>query len=95
MPSDPHVETIATDNHTLVTIPCLSDNYAFLLRDNNSGDVVLIDVPEAAPITAELDRRGWTLSQIWLTHHHFDHTDGLPELAKTHSAPVYLSLIHI
>ncbi|WP_299563622.1 hydroxyacylglutathione hydrolase [uncultured Sulfitobacter sp.] len=89
MPSDPHVETIATDTHTLVTIPCLSDNYAFLLRDNNSGDVALIDVPEAAPITAELDRRGWTLSQIWLTHHHFDHIDGLPELAKTHSAPVY------
>ena len=51
----------------LVTIPCLSDNYAFLLRDHDSGAVALIDVPEAAPIMAELDRRGWTLSQVWLT----------------------------
>ena len=64
----------------LVTIPCLSDNYAFLLRDHGSGDVALIDVPEAAPIMAELDRRGWTLSQVWLTHHHPDHVQGLAEL---------------
>ena len=39
----------------LVTIPCLSDNYAFLLRDQTSGKVALIDVPEAAPIAAKLD----------------------------------------
>ncbi len=57
----------------LVTIPCLSDNYAFLLRDQTSGKVALIDVPEAAPITAKLDELGWTLTEIWLTHHHPDH----------------------
>ncbi len=89
MPSDHHVEVVEMDSHTLVTIPCLSDNYAFLLRDKASGNVALIDVPEAEPITAELDRRGWTLSQIWLTHHHYDHIDGLPQLLKSHAAPVY------
>lgn len=78
-----------TDTHTLVTIACLSDNYAFLLRDHASGEVALIDVPEAAPIKAELAARGWALSQIWLTHHHFDHIDGLPELIKDHPAPVF------
>jgi hydroxyacylglutathione hydrolase len=84
-----HSETIETDTHTLVTIACLSDNYAFLLCDKKTGDVALIDVPEAAPIAAELRRRDWTLSQIWLTHHHPDHVQGLAELRGEFPAPVY------
>jgi hydroxyacylglutathione hydrolase len=72
----------------LITIPCLSDNYAFLLRDHDSGKVALIDVPEAAPILKELKTRGWALSQIWLTHHHDDHVMGLAEVLKTHDANV-------
>ncbi|WP_386168395.1 hydroxyacylglutathione hydrolase [Sulfitobacter pontiacus] len=72
----------------LVTIPCLSDNYAFLLRDQTSGKVALIDVPEAAPITAKLDELGWTLTEIWLTHHHPDHIQGLPALIADHPARV-------
>lgn len=82
-------ETIETDSHTLVTIACLSDNYAFLLRDKATGDVALIDVPEAAPIAAELATRGWTLSQIWLTHHHPDHIQGVAALTATYPAPLY------
>jgi hydroxyacylglutathione hydrolase len=82
-------ETIETEHHILVTIACLSDNYAYLLRDKASGEVALIDVPEAAPIKAELAARGWTLSQIWLTHHHYDHIDGLPALMEDYPAPIY------
>ena len=72
----------------LVTIPCLSDNYAFLLRDLTSGKLALIDVPEAAPITAKLDELGWTLTEIWLTHHHPDHIQGVPALIADHPARV-------
>ena len=82
-------EMIETDSHILVTIACLSDNYAFLLRDKTTGDVALIDVPEAAPILAGLAARGWTLSQIWLTHHHPDHVQGLADVHADHPAPVY------
>jgi hydroxyacylglutathione hydrolase len=82
-------ETIETDSHILVTIACLSDNYAYLLREKASGATALIDVPEAAPIKAELAARGWTLSQIWLTHHHPDHIQGLPDLIRDYPAPVY------
>ncbi len=63
---------------TLVTIPCLADNYAFLVHNDKTGQTALVDVPDAAPIQAELDRRGWVLSDILLTHHHWDHVDGLP-----------------
>lgn len=72
----------------LITIPCLSDNYAYLLRDAESGEVVVIDVPEAGPIKAELDARGWTATQIWLTHHHWDHVDGLSDLLADYPARV-------
>ena len=65
---------------SLVTIPCLKDNYAFLVHDAASGATALIDVPEATPILAELDARGWALSHVLLTHHHWDHVDGLPGL---------------
>lgn len=63
----------------IVTVPCRSDNYAYLLRDA-SGAVAVIDAPEAAPIAAALDARGWGLDWIWLTHHHADHVDGVGDL---------------
>ncbi|WP_372993200.1 hydroxyacylglutathione hydrolase [Sulfitobacter sp.] len=72
----------------LVTIPCLSDNYAFLLRDQTSGKVALVDVPEAAPISAKLKELGWTLSEIWLTHHHPDHIQGVSDLVADHPARI-------
>jgi hydroxyacylglutathione hydrolase len=71
----------------LVTIPCLSDNYAYLLHDAASGATALIDVPDAAPVLAELNARGWGLTDVWLTHHHWDHVDGLPDLLKHVPAP--------
>ena len=67
---------------TLVTVPCLQDNYAFLLHDEATGETALVDAPEAAPIRAELDRRGWRLGQILITHHHGDHVDGVAELRE-------------
>ncbi|MFZ0099555.1 MAG: hydroxyacylglutathione hydrolase [Gemmobacter sp.] len=64
----------------LVTIPCLKDNYAFLIHDTDSGATAVVDVPEAGPILDALDARGWTLTHVLLTHHHWDHIDGLPGL---------------
>lgn len=70
----------------LVTIRCLSDNYAYLAQ--GGGQTVLVDAPEAAPILAELDRRGWTLDEILLTHHHDDHIDGVAEIVEATGARV-------
>lgn len=67
---------------TLVTVPCLSDNYAFLLHNEATGETALIDAPEAPPIEAELARRGWELTDILLTHHHYDHVDGVAPLRR-------------
>ena len=66
----------------LVTIPCLSDNYAYLAHDSESGRTAVVDVPEAAPILAALQDRNWQLSDIWITHHHGDHVGGELDAAK-------------
>ena len=72
----------------LVTLPCLADNYTFLLHDGETGQTAVIDVPEAGPIQAELARRGWTLTDILLTHHHDDHIAGVPALKAATGAMV-------
>jgi len=72
----------------LVTVPCLSDNYAFLVHDDASGATALVDVPEAAPILDALQERGWSLTEVWLTHHHPDHVQGLDAVLAQHSAQV-------
>lgn len=72
----------------LVTVPCLKDNYAFLLHDAASGATACIDVPEAAPVLAALKARGWRLSDIWITHHHGDHIDGVSALVAATGARV-------
>ncbi|MCR8826127.1 hydroxyacylglutathione hydrolase [Pseudosulfitobacter koreensis] len=72
----------------LVTVPCLEDNYAFLVHDAPSGETAVVDVPEAGPIKAALESRGWTLSHVLLTHHHWDHVDGLDDLLADHPAKV-------
>lgn len=66
--------------YELLTIPCLSDNYAYVLGNTQTGEATLIDVPDPAPITAALHARGWTLTTVVLTHHHWDHIDGLDGL---------------
>lgn len=73
---------------TLVTVPCLKDNYAYLLRDTDTGAVAVVDVPDAAPIIQALSLRGWPLHQIFLTHHHWDHIDGVPALVAATGAKV-------
>lgn len=56
--------------------PCLTDNYGFLVRDVASGAVASIDTPDADAVNAVLADRGWSLTHIFNTHHHFDHAGG-------------------
>jgi hydroxyacylglutathione hydrolase len=72
----------------LITVPCRTDNYAFLLHDVASGRTALIDAPEAVPIRRALGARSWGLDEIWITHHHGDHVEGVDELRAAHGARV-------
>lgn len=72
----------------IVTLPCRTDNYAYLLRDTGTGRVGLVDAPEAAPIEAALAERGWGLDLILITHHHDDHVAAVDALRVAHGAKV-------
>lgn len=73
----------------IVTVPCLSDNYAYLIRCEDTDQVAVVDVPDAGPIQAALSDRGWTLDHILITHHHWDHIDGLAALRDATGASVH------
>src|SRR5215831_13036822 len=67
---------------------CLSDNFGVLLHDPQSGATASIDAPEAAPVEAALQKTGWRLTDILVTHHHNDHTAGIGELKARHQCRV-------
>ena len=60
----------------IVAVPAFSDNYLWLVHDDASGETAVVDPGDPVVIMAELDRRGWQLTQIWNTHWHPDHTGG-------------------
>ncbi|MCE9571917.1 MAG: hydroxyacylglutathione hydrolase [Deltaproteobacteria bacterium] len=64
----------------IVVVPCLEDNYAYLVIEGDRAAVV--DPGEAAPILAAVAREGVTLTSVWATHHHPDHVGGVPELLR-------------
>ncbi|MCC5993387.1 MAG: hydroxyacylglutathione hydrolase [Rhodobacteraceae bacterium] len=73
----------------LHSVPCLQDNYAYLLHDEETGATAVVDVPDAAPIQAALAQKGWQLSDILITHHHHDHIGGVEALRAETGARVW------
>lgn len=72
----------------LVTVPCLADNYAYLVHDRDTGQTAVIDVPEPGPILAALEAHQWRLTDILITHHHDDHIQGVDTLRARTGAMV-------
>jgi hydroxyacylglutathione hydrolase len=67
----------------IVRVPVLSDNYAWLLHDADSGQTVVVDPGEAPPVLAAAAARGWTIDGVWTTHWHPDHTGGNDAIKAT------------
>lgn len=72
----------------LVTVPCLTDNYAYLIHDADTGHTAVVDVPEPGPILAALEAHQWRLTDILITHHHDDHIQGVDTLRARTGAMV-------
>jgi hydroxyacylglutathione hydrolase len=66
----------------VVPVPCLQDNYAYLVICERTKRAAIVDPGEAAPVLAAVAREGVTLTTVWATHHHGDHVGGVDELAK-------------
>jgi hydroxyacylglutathione hydrolase len=70
-------------------IPTLRDNYTYLLVCEESGEAAVVDAPEAAPVVDRAAALELHVTKILSTHHHYDHSQANPELAKLYDAPVY------
>jgi len=75
---------------TVITqaIPILSDNYAWLIRDEATGFTAIVDPAEEAPIVAAIEAAGGKLDAILLTHHHDDHIAAVEPIRRRYGARV-------
>ncbi|MGN6156190.1 MAG: hydroxyacylglutathione hydrolase [Sphingomicrobium sp.] len=73
----------------IVGVPAFSDNYLWLVHDEESGETAVVDPGDAGPVLAEAKRLGWTISQIWNTHWHRDHTGGNIAVKEATGASIY------
>ncbi|MDA9468247.1 hydroxyacylglutathione hydrolase [Bradyrhizobium sp. CCBAU 53415] len=70
------------------TFACLNDNFGYLIHDVETKATASIDAPEGGPILAALEREGWQLTDILITHHHGDHVGGVAELKQKYNCRV-------
>ncbi|MBB1485867.1 hydroxyacylglutathione hydrolase [Oceanospirillum sediminis] len=70
-------------------IPAFNDNYIWLIREPDSNEAWVVDPGDAAPVQKALEKDGLTLAGILVTHHHYDHTDGIDELKKAWSVKAW------
>ena len=64
----------------ILTIPCRTDNYAFVIHNSDTGQTAVVDAPETAPLVDALTSRGWGLDDLLITHHHTDHVEATEDL---------------
>ncbi|WP_428261098.1 hydroxyacylglutathione hydrolase [Haliangium sp.] len=68
----------------IVAVPCLRDNYAYLVVCEATNQAAVVDPSEAAPVLAAVEREQVELAAIWNTHHHWDHIGGNEALVAAH-----------
>ena len=69
-------------------IPCLQDNYSYLIIDEENNIACVVDPSEAAPIIEYLENTKIKLKFILNTHHHYDHVGGNLKLKEKYGASV-------
>ena len=70
-------------------VPALKDNYVWLIRAKNSAHVIVIDPGDAKPVIEAIRHQGLIPVAIIITHHHYDHVDGIKPLLEHFKVPVY------
>ena len=76
------------NNIKIEIIPCLQDNYSYLIIDEDKNDACVVDPSEAKPIINFVEKENINLKYILNTHHHFDHIGGNIELKEKYDSIV-------
>lgn len=75
------------NNMRIEAIPILKDNYVWVMIEGHSA--VIVDPGEAIPVIAFLKQHQLSLLAILITHHHWDHTNGILDILREFPVPVY------
>ena len=76
-------------SHTIIPIPAFKDNYIWMIIHRDSNQAVVVDPGNAEVVHKALQKHQVKLNAILITHHHWDHTDGIADLVNKYSVPVY------
>lgn len=68
----------------VIVVPCLFDNYSYIIENEEIGEAAVVDPSEAWPVMRELEGRGLKLKALLCTHHHRDHIGGIDDLCDEH-----------
>ena len=78
----------SANTYEIVQLPCLDDNYCSLIHHSESGQTAVVDTPDGEEIIAQLEQRGWQLTHILTTHHHWDHIGGHEQLKRRYNCTI-------
>lgn len=73
----------------ILAVPAFKDNYIWLMISQDQKYAVIVDPGDAAPVLSALQHHKLNLTAILITHHHWDHTNGIAELIKYYPVPVF------
>lgn len=79
----------------VVTVPCLKDNYAYLVVCEATGEGAVVDPSEGPPVLEAVRREGVKLRAVWNTHHHHDHVGGNEEVVAAFAAGALEVVAHV
>ena len=69
-------------------IPCLNDNYSYLIFDKGNKNACVIDPSESKPVIKAIEENKVKLKYILNTHHHYDHVGGNKELKEKYDSKI-------
>ncbi|MBL1140697.1 MAG: hydroxyacylglutathione hydrolase [Proteobacteria bacterium] len=75
----------------ILPLPALGNhyNYIWLLKNKASNHVAIVDPGEAGPLLKLIESEKLIPTTILITHHHWDHVDGIVEITEKYDIPVY------
>ena len=77
-------------------VPAFDDNYIWLLTATDGGPqhrsnqaTIIVDPGDSEPVIKAIEQKQLQPCAILITHHHYDHVDGIAALCRHYSLPVY------
>ena len=75
--------------HNILAIPALNDNYIWTIVHSKNRRAVIVDPGESEPVLNLFEQQNLTLTAILITHHHWDHTNGIQQIIEKYPVPIY------